>query len=68
MSTPTTKSMRRLKNALKPFVALKRINDPLSLPDDLALRDFAPGVWPVMGELRELVASAEAIYGEGYWR
>ena len=34
---------------------------PDKRPDDTPLRDLMPGVWPTLGDLRELVASQQAV-------
>jgi|HubBroStandDraft_2_1064218.scaffolds.fasta_scaffold547213_1 hypothetical protein len=50
----------RLEDALKPFLSLYRIQKPLNPPDEAPLRDYCPGAWPTMGDLKRLSESFNA--------
>lgn len=51
-----------LKLVAQPFISLLAVIDKLNWSEEkvdaLPLRDFMPGVWPTVGELRALVKVA----------
>lgn len=51
-------ALRKLLKATDTFERVYLINAPLNPPDDRPVRDYTPGVWPTMGELRALLEAA----------
>lgn len=63
--TDTTKEVaklraviRKLTKATDPFERVWRLNEPLTPDLDRGVRDFIPGVWPTMAELKALESAA----------
>jgi hypothetical protein len=53
-------ALRALLKATDPFERIYLINQPLNPPDDRPVRDFVPGAWPDMGQLRQLLDAADS--------
>ncbi len=53
--------IKQLRDAADPFVRLVEMNDRLRISDDESLRDNLPRVWPLYGDLRQLVRHIKAI-------
>lgn len=53
--------LRDLVQALAPFKAVYRLNEPLSAgwPDDKSNRDFMPGAWPDWADFRRAAEAHE---------
>lgn len=48
----------KLRAAADPFVRVHRLNESHAPSATAPLRDYCPGVWPTMGDLRKLAAAA----------
>jgi hypothetical protein len=53
--------LKRLLKATARIEAIYRINAPLNPADDKPIAECIPGVWPTMGELREVVEVADEL-------
>lgn len=53
--------IKSLLNATDVFERIYLINKQLNPPDDAGIRNYTPGIWPTMGELRKLTELAEEL-------